>query len=139
MCLPSSVLRHDYSPATQNHSPPATRLPLQLYMTLVLLVPCQLGELFLQNSVKMSPPGEKLHHLPWALSSLLFFGATIKNDYNIYIALICLSEFAQKQPHTFFPKYPRLWQCLQSLCRSLRNGQTCFVKVKGWMGGQINE
>lgn len=40
---------------------------------LPLFVPCQPGELLLQDSVKMLPPGEKLHQLPWALT-LLFFG-----------------------------------------------------------------
>lgn len=69
---------------------------LQLYMRLVLLplfVPCQPGKLILQNSVKMLPPGEKLHQLPWALSSLLFWGAAIKNHYtftwhsSVYLSL----------------------------------------------------
>lgn len=55
------------------------------------------------------------------------------------MALICLPKFPQRQPRASFPKYPRLWRCPQSLCQCLRNGPTHFVKVRGWMGGQINE
>lgn len=143
MCLPSSVLRHDYSPATQNHSPPATCLPLQLYMRLVLLplfVPCQPGKLILQNSVKMLPPGEKLHQLPWALSSLLFWGAAIKNHYtftwhsSVYLSLHKGSHVHSSQNTrgcgNVCRVYARAWETVS---------QKLFVKLKGWMGGQINQ
>lgn len=123
-----------------NHSPPAARLPLQLYLRLGCSLFLSLASL--ENySFKIQLKCRLLekNFINSLGSDFALFRAAIKNHYDIYMALICLPKFPQRQPRASFPKYPRLWRCPQSLCQCLRNGPTHFVKVRGWMGGQINE